>query len=142
MIKQVYIHYLEWEDFHAGMWRRSSDEVADLESAIEFTGDHIRYGAAMRRVIKAWPRTMLHNLTNPSINKRAFLGHCAVCLELEIPEYITRMAWAKLTNEQRRLADEVAQKTIDEWKVEYENTLKHGKAGVTPKESRTLFQMK
>lgn len=141
-MKQVYVHYLEWEDFHAGMWGGSSDELGDLLKAIEFTGDHIRYGGAMKEVITAWPRTMLHNLTNPSINKRAFLGHCAVCFELDIPEYITRMAWRELTDDQRRLADKVAQENIDEWKKEYENTLKHGKEGVIQKESRTLFQMK
>lgn len=120
-MKQQYIHYLEWEDFHAGMWGRSDDEEGDLHAAIQFTGDAERYGEAMRQVIKAWPRTMLHNLTNPSMNKRAFLGHCAVCYAIQIPEYIVRRAWKELTDEQRTAADAVAQQTIDQWKKEYEN---------------------
>ena len=119
-MKQQYIHYLEWEDFHAGMWRRSDDEAGDLVKAIEFTGNAERYGAAMKRVVKEWPRTMLHNLTNASMNKRAFVGHCAVCLELDIPEYITRLAWRELTEEQRIAADAVAEETIAQWKKEYE----------------------
>ncbi len=118
-IKQVYIPYWEWEDFINGMWSRSANEEVHLKQAIDFTGDHIKYGTAMKRVIIEWPRTMLNSLTNPSINKRAFLGHCAVCFELKIPEYITRAAWKQLTDEQRYLADKVAQETINEWTKNY-----------------------
>lgn len=121
MIKQVWIPYWEWEDFINGMWSKSKDETADLKTAIEFTGDHIRYGNAMKKVIIAWPRTMMNSLTNSSINKRAFLGHCAASFELSIPEYITRMAWKQLTDEQRFNADKVAQQTIDEWTTTYES---------------------
>jgi len=74
----------------------------------------------MKRVVKEWPRTMLNSLTNTSINRRAFLGHCACSVEMNIPEYITRMAWKLLTDKQRYLADKVAQETIDEWVKEYE----------------------
>lgn len=119
IIKQVYVPYWEWEDFINGMWSKSNDEEKDLKTAIEFTGDHLKYGAAMKRVIIEWPRTMLNSLTNPSINKRAFLGHCAVCLELKIPEYITRQAWKRLTDQQRYDADQVAQETINEWTKQY-----------------------
>lgn len=104
-----------WEDWKAGMWGASKDEESDLRKAVEFTGDWARYGKAMREVVMAWPHTMRNSLTNLSINRRAFLGHCAVCYKLAIPEYITRMAWKMLTNEQRRRADMEAQNTIDEY---------------------------
>ena len=90
------------------------------KSPVTFTGDHIRYGSAMKRVIKAWPRTMINSLTNKGINRRAFLGHCACTFEFNCPEYITRMAWKRLTNDQRYLADKVAQETINKWCVDYE----------------------
>lgn len=118
-MKQVYVPYWEWEDWLNGMWAKGSEDR--LQEAIEFTGDWERYGNAMKEVIVAWPRTMLNSLTNPSINKRAFLGHCAVCFKIGITEDIVRMAWKRLTDEQRRLADKVAQETIDEWKRKYSN---------------------
>lgn len=120
-IKQVYIPYWEWEDWKSGMWRKlkPEDENESLQRAIEFTGDCIKYGNAMHDVINAWPRTMLNSLTNPSINKRAFLGHCAVQFSIGVPEYITRMAWRELTDQQRFEADAVAQRTIDHWLYEY-----------------------
>src|SRR6478735_2903390 len=98
-MKQVYIPYWDWEDFKNGMWRKlpKDQEPESVKKAIEFTGDHELYGMAMQFVITDWPKTMLNSLTNPSINNRALLGHCAVCWAIQIPEYITRMAWKELT---------------------------------------------
>ena len=122
---RVYIPFWFWEDFQNGMWRKlkKENEPEMLKKAIEFTGDHIRYGKAMRTVILAWPETMLNSLTNVSINRRAFLGHCACTYAFNCPEYITRMAWRELTDRQRELADRQAQNTIDWWvknRMEYE----------------------
>lgn len=127
-MKQVWTPYWEWEDWINGMW--GPEQEGQLQQAIEFTGDWVRYGQAMKEVIVAWPRTMLNSLTNPSINQRAFLGHCAVSFRLKIPESVTRAAWKQLTDEQRRLADLVAQQTIDEWKLKYESTYKPGRVAV------------
>ena len=120
-MKRIYHYYEKWEDFHAGMWSRSipEDETNQLKQAIEFTGNHIKYGIAMMRVIREWPITCEYNLTNKSINQKAFIGHCAVCLQLGIPEYITRLAWSYLTNEQQNKANERAQYAIDMWSLDY-----------------------
>lgn len=119
-IKQEYVHYEKWECFINGMWRTVSKEQEDefLIKAIEFTGNHILYGNAMKEVIELWPNTMINSLTNTSINRRAFLGHCAVQYKINCPEYITRMAWKELNDSQRFLADKVAQQTIDKWVLE------------------------
>lgn len=120
MPDQVYVPYWDWEDWKSGMWRKETkeNEIAMLQTAIEFTGNWEMYGEAMKKVIKAWPKTMLNSLTNPSVNKRAFLGHCAVQYELGIPEYITRMAWKELTDQQRIDADAIAQKILNNWNEE------------------------
>lgn len=80
MIKQQFVPYWEWEDYLNGMWRKlpKEDEPKFLSNAVEFTGDWVKYGAAMGEVIELWPRTMLNSLSNKSLNRRAFLGHCAV----------------------------------------------------------------
>jgi len=126
-IKRVYIPYTEWEDWLNGMW--STGDESRLQEAIDFTGDHIRYGEAMREVVIAWPRTMLNSLTNTSINRRAFLGHCAVCYKLGIQESIVRSAWKELTDEQRFLADDVAEKTIKHYLYETRNSRLHKDMG-------------
>lgn len=114
-MKQYYRPYWTWEDWINGMWNKSNDEEALLEKAIKFTSDHVIYGNAMREVINEWPNTMLNSLTNKSINRRAFLGHCAACYKINCPEYITRRAWKLLTEDQRVSADLEAEKTIKQW---------------------------
>lgn len=106
------------------MWNKvpKEEENEILNVAIKFTGDHKRYGAAMDRVIKEWPITCEHNLTDNSINKKAFIGHCAVCLELGIPEYITRMAWGNLNEQQQILANKEAERAIKQWELNYNKT--------------------
>ena len=141
-MKQKFHNYKNWEDYINGMWRKceKEEEKEILHCAIEFTGDHERYGKAMLRVIEEWKITCEHNLTNESINQKAFIGHCAVCLELGIPEYITRIAWGYLTEDQRIKANLKAEQAIKIWKQKYklENTLKHGNKGAIQME----FQMK
>jgi len=111
-LKQIFVPYWEWEE-------------SRLQDAINFTGDWEQYGSAMGEVIEAWTRTMLNSLTNPSINRRAFLGHCAVCFKLGIQESITRQAWGLLTNQQRYDADAIAEKYIRNYELERKNTGLH-----------------
>ena len=113
-INRVYVPYWMWEDYQAGMWKKSQDEEL-LNRAIEFTGDHIRYGEAMSEVVIKWPHTTLNSLTNQSINQKAFVGHCAVQYRLGIPENITRMAWKELSSEQQIKANKVAEQAIKKW---------------------------
>ena len=126
------------------MWVKVDKETEKtyLQKAICFTGNHILYGKAMKEVVWQWENTMINHLTNKNINRRAFLGHCAVMYKLQIPEYIVRVAWKHLTNKQRFLADNEAQKTINEWELWYKKKLKttliYGKKGVIKME----FQMK
>lgn len=120
-VKQQYFNYLQWEDFQNGMWRKlnKEDEKEFLQIAVNFTGDHILYGNAMLRAITEWPVTCLQNLTNLDINHRAFIGHCACCIEHKIPEYIVRQAWWKLNDKQRELADQKASEAIKKWQDNY-----------------------
>lgn len=113
--------YWEWEDWLNGMW--APGDYSRLNEAIEFTGDWLKYGQAMSEVIIAWPKTMVNSLTNVSINRRAFLGHCAVCFKLGIQESVVRTAWKELTDQQRYDADLIADKNIKHWEYEYKRSI-------------------
>lgn len=133
MIRQRWTPYWEWEDYHAGMWRKiPRDQEAEwVALAVRFTGNTDRYGKWMRKVVMKWPRTMINALTNPSINQLAFVGHCAACYALHIPEYITRMAWGELTDKQRTDANQQAREAIELWRKKHLITLGHGSEDVT-----------
>lgn len=121
-INRVYIPYSEWEDFTNGMWR-SLDKYQEPEmisKAVAFTENWELYGGGMAEVIEAWPKTMLNSLTNTSVNRRAFLGHCACQYKIKVPEYLVRVAWGILTDKQRFDADAIAQQHINNWVKSYE----------------------
>ena len=128
IFKQVYIPYFDWEDWKNGMWRRVSKEEEEilLLKAIEFISDTEKFRRAMMEVCFNWKNTMINSLTNPSINKKAFLGQCAVQFAIDCPESITRQAWKIISETKRNEADFVANQTISLWKKEYLNTLQNG----------------
>jgi hypothetical protein len=114
-IKREFLPYWEWEEVRHNMWGEPKDKEEDLKRAIEFTGDHKLYGKWMRMVIKDWPKSCRHNLSNITQNRQAWIGHAAVAYALGIPEDIVRLAWRHLTEQQQILANKEADKAIAAW---------------------------
>ena len=110
------------------MWRKleKSQEPEFVSKAIEFTGNHILYGQYMMKVIVEYPKSCEQFLTNPSINRQAWIGHAAANIAIQCPEYLTRIAWKELTEEQRILANKQADIAIEAWEK-----LHAGKTGET-----------
>jgi hypothetical protein len=96
------------------MWVTPLKEEVErlLPKVVEFTGNHIEYGAAMLEVIKSWKYSCEDKLTDININRKAWLGHAACCHKFGWPESLVRLAWGKLNNEQRSLANQQAEKVI------------------------------
>jgi len=120
-MERIYHPYHLWEDWKFGMWRNVFGEEREtlLKKATEFTGDAKLYGSFMLRVITEWPYACEHNLSSTSINRQAFIGHCACCLALNCPEDITRLAWHTLTQEQQNKANAQADIAIATWEKQY-----------------------
>lgn len=115
--ERIYHHYLEWEEIDFNMWGSVIDRKLFLKKAIDFTGDHKKYGRFMMRVVKEWKVSCENALTDYSINRRAWVGHAACALALGCPEDITREAWGYLSNEQQLLANKKADEAIKAWEV-------------------------
>ena len=126
-IVQVWYHYEKWEEYHAGMWRQVSkdEEMVYLKQAIEFTGNTEKYGNFMLEVIEEWPISCEQNLTNLSVNRRAWIGHAACCIAFNCPEHIVRSAWWRLTEQQRKDANVKADLAIAKWEERYNATLQN-----------------
>lgn len=123
-LERVYFSYDKWEEWHFGMWRTVSgvERQRFVQQAIEFTGDHKLYGKWMMKVIKAWPYSCLHNLSNVTMNRQAWVGHAACCLAIGCPEDITRVAWHELTTKQQDKANHQADMAI----AKFERMMKRG----------------
>lgn len=100
------------------MWGRVKNRDEWLKRAIEFTADHLIYGAYMLKVTKEWKHSCEHNLSSPWQNRRAWIGHAAVALAIQCPEDIVRQAWGFLTEEQQRLANSAADSAIEAWECQ------------------------
>jgi len=122
-MKQVYHHYSLWEDYKNGMYNKAIDDKAKmLDKAIDFTGNCNLYGHWMLEVIKIWNISCEHNLTNLSINRKAWIGHAACCMAIGCPEHITREAWGFLSEKQQKDANDKADYAIMKWEENYHGT--------------------
>jgi len=126
------------------MWSKVDQSLEDIyyNDCLKFISDHVLYGKAMRKVVYKWENSMINFLTNKSINRNAYLGQCAVCFELKIPEYIVRKAWKKLSNEQMNLANLEATNTIKEWELWYKKKLQSTSINGKKDAIRMGYQMK
>lgn len=121
--QRIYRPVNEWEEVRFNMWGAVEDRAKAIQTAIEFTGNDRLYGSYMQRVIREWPVSCENALTDYFLNRRAWLGHAAVALALQLPEDITRAAWAHLTNEQQLLANEEAKRAISCWETAHAKSL-------------------
>lgn len=121
-IKQIYRNCLEWEDLKNGMYQNSKSKKHDvfLAKSKSLLSNAKRLKIAMRMVVVEWPICSEVHLTNVSENRRAWMGWAACNFVHGSPEFITREAWALLSDDQREKANKVAEIVISEWEQEYE----------------------
>ena len=117
--KRVWHPYFKWEEAKHNMWGRVADRKRSTMQAIDFTGNHLLYGSYMQKVIVEWPVSCENALTDYYMNRKAWIGHAAVALALNIPEDITRQAWKELSYEQQYLANKEAIRAISSWENMY-----------------------
>lgn len=119
-MKQICHRWEKWEDYRDGMYAQSHpDPEGTILESLELLSDHELLYYSMKHVCKEWPYATEHNLTDTSRNRRAWLGQAACCHHHGATEMYTRMAWGSLNEDQQRLANESADRTIDEWESEY-----------------------
>lgn len=113
MAKRFYAPYTQWEDYKCGMFgiEVKLDQVE--KSRLLLASEHLE--SVMIRVVKDWPVSSKHNLTNISSNRRSWLGQAACCMNHGATEYETRLAWRELTKEQQIQANCYADIAIKTW---------------------------
>lgn len=116
---RVWHPYQKWEEVLHNMWGAVPDRKKATIMAQDFTGNHKLYGFYMTRVISEWPVSCENALTDYYMNRKAWVGHAAVALALNIPEDITRKAWKDLNYEQQHLANKEAIRAISSWENMY-----------------------
>lgn len=118
-MKQIFHGYQHWECYQAGMY--SDVDITDRDGYAEyarFLADIPRFKTAMYRVIAEWPRSCEHFLSNPSVNRIAWLGQSAMCIETGISRKY-RSGFRLLTADQQASANQAANTVLVSWIAEH-----------------------
>ena len=118
-MKPIYHHYETWEDYRNGMYNEDKNGRRErVERAKEILADTDLLYRCMKRVTTEWTHATEQNLSNNIYGHRSFLGQTACNICAGIKEDETREAWGLITEEQRREANKVADRVIEEWEKE------------------------
>jgi hypothetical protein len=117
-LNRVYHRWEKWECYPAGFYEVNPPKNYTHEDCqmmyASFLSDLEKFENAARRVINEWVNSTEHNLTNETMNRIAWIGQAAMCIETGIPAKY-RGGYHLLTPEQQINADLVALKIINEW---------------------------
>ncbi len=116
-MNRIYHPYWLWEDYQNGFYENISGEekqskikkVFEMFNSEDLTIEYMIY------VVDNWKYSMEHNLSNPAINKIAYIGQSACCNYDKIPNSITMECWSKLSKEVQERANKNAIDSINRW---------------------------
>lgn len=80
----------------------------------EFLRDIPRFKAAMVDVLREWPNSAEHYLSNDRMNRVAWLGQAAMCYATGVPAVFCG-GYNQLTVAQKAAADGAAQEQLNRW---------------------------
>lgn len=117
-MKRIYHTWDKWECYPAGFYENQpppgmtpGDAVASYAS---FLRDTPRFRAALDRVLTEWPNSCEHYLSNENMNRIAWLGQAAMCIETRVPS-VFRGGFNRLDPLERRVANENALDALNKW---------------------------
>lgn len=116
-IKRIYHTWDKWECYPAGFYENSKKGIKreDGENFYrDFLSDLTRFEIALRRVITEWIYSCEHYLTNEGMNRIAWLGQAAACIDSGYPSTY-RSGYFKLNKQQQKDADLLALKYLNIW---------------------------
>jgi ParB-like chromosome segregation protein Spo0J len=119
---RVYHTWDKWEAFDAGFFDnqpRNRTLTANRCKAMyaDFLRDIPRFEAAMEGVLRDWPNSTEHNLTNDRMNRIAWLGQAAMCYATGIPAAFCN-GYSMMSAAEQEAADAAALKYLNRFLVD------------------------
>jgi len=115
-VKRIYHHYETWECLR--MYLPYDGEVVDHDTLLHLYADFLRdihrFKRALNRVKQEWPLSCEQFLSNESINRIAWLGQAAMCIDTGIPRKY-RAGFMLLSVQEQEAANRTAQECLAEW---------------------------
>lgn len=122
-INQIFHHFSKWEDYKEGFYNSTCEDVAEhIQKSVDLLSNQELFYNYAKEVVEKWIFSCEQNLTDPSLNKIAYIGQSACCIANGTPAFVTRNAWAYIEEENQKLANQTAKKVLHEWR--YTQSLK------------------
>jgi len=141
-MKRIYRNYNKWEDYKNGMYSTPSPKCKknNVLKIVSFFSNQLRVEKAMIKASIEWPYSMEHNLSNIMMNRVAYIGQAACCIDMGVDHISTMYAWKHVPLENRIKANKIAENVIKQWELKRisKDTLKNGKN----KDMKMGYQMK
>lgn len=115
-MRRIYHPWTEWECYRAGMFDGETDLPANQAKLAyaDFLRDIPRFRAAIQRVMNEWPKSCEHFLTNENINRVAWLGQAAMCMDTGLSRK-HRGGFMLMDQQECRRANATAAEALTQW---------------------------
>ena len=119
-MNRIYHTWEKWECYPAGFYetrpndKRTTEQCEQEYMALLTNADE--FWAALNRVLREWPRSCEHYLSNSKMNRIAWMGQASLCISRGIPSTFRGM-FNRLTPQQRDAANLLALKALNKWLV-------------------------
>ena len=115
---RIFHTHEKWECFKAGLYGTTPlpnmTKTQCEEAYRDFLGNAARFEKALNRVITEWKYSCEHYLTNAAMNRIAWLGQAAMCLETGMPAMF-RSGYYLLSETKQKEADALALVYLNQW---------------------------
>jgi len=122
-MERIYHPWHRWEDYKNGFYNACSGTEKELKisKVLEMFNSKDLTEEYMHRVINEWIYSCEHNLTNPSLNKIAYIGQSACCIYGGVPSSVTMEAWSLLNKKVQERSDKIALSVLKKWEKQNKN---------------------
>lgn len=138
-MERIYHTWDEWECYPAGFYEThppregmSDEECRDAYAS--FLSDDDLFRTALERVITEWPNSCEHYLSNERMNRVAWLGQAAMCIETGVSRHY-RGGFSRLPQDQQDIANATALEYLNRWLTS------RGEPTLTPDEAASRTEM-
>lgn len=114
-----FYNYKSWECARSRFYKGIDN--MDEAKAIKVMSDHKEWGKCMNGLLYKWQVSCSQFLTDPTINKIAWIGQASMACYHNVSSATVRKCWFMLTTDQRDAANNEARKTLTKWREQCQN---------------------
>lgn len=116
---RIYHNHEKWEDAKAGMYDNPANLNQEVDTIVAFFNNPYNLKKYMVLVCEEWVYACEHNLSNPAMNKIAYIGQACIAYRFGFSRESTMKAWNYLSQDVQKKANEIAKETLNNWETKY-----------------------